>query len=74
MKQHPQIVFVKPLKTGSGSVAMALNNAVVENKIQHVMGVKEVYNREFRKELNCSTPLGSIYFHHGFKNTWSKKW
>jgi hypothetical protein len=71
----PGLVFIKGMKVGGTSVALALNQAAVTYKIR-LAPVSFDHNKLRNEQLpSCAiTRGGTLYFRHGYQNAWEKQW
>ena len=67
-RKHPQMAFIKGLKVGGTSVAMALDHAARQYGIRLQSRVTESMNRQdILDQVHC-VQGGSLWFHHGYKH------
>lgn len=69
MRSNPQLVFIKGLKVGGTTVAIALDNISRHYNIPPLR-VKERQNRIVDTSNMPCNAGGSLYFHHGYRNPW----
>ena len=65
---HPNLVFIKGVKVGGTSVAVALNQVAEQYNIK----LATTHEQTFAYDGACRQ--GSIYFHHGWKAPWMEHW
>jgi len=70
LKQHPQLVFIKGLKVGGTSVAVALNQIANKYNIK-LANPPQGSQQVFGYSGHCAG--GALYFHHGWKSPWMNK-
>jgi hypothetical protein len=71
----PGMVFIKGLKVGGTSIALALDHAARAYKIKLVPVPFELNKVANSKIQGCAiTHGGSLYFRHGFKSDWQRRW
>lgn len=72
---QPDLVFIKGMKVGGTSIALALNRVAAHYKIK----LAKIYfdrNRQQNALVESCSMLhgGSLYFRHGYLNAWQKQW
>ncbi|KAH9257051.1 hypothetical protein BASA81_004872 [Batrachochytrium salamandrivorans] len=68
-RRNPQLVFIKTLKVGGTTVAIALDNAAKRYRIP-TYRIREADNRTPKLSRMGCTYQASLYFHHGYRNPW----
>ena len=68
---HPKLVFIKGLKVGGTSIAVALNQIAEQYNIKLATTPKG-YQQMFSYDGDCGH--GSLYFHHAWKAPWMDRW
>jgi hypothetical protein len=68
------LIFIKGLKVGGTTVAIALDHIARRFHIP-LHAVAEGTNQQFViKEPPVCVPGASLYFHHGYKHDWMEEW
>ena len=72
---RPGVVFVKAMKVGGTSVALALNRVALHYKFKLATIPYELNKIRNHIVPSCeSLRGGTLYFRHGYKNSWQKQW